>query len=114
MNSPPISYLYLAIAIVGEVAATNALKACEEFTKPIPSILVVGGYIISFYSLMLCLRTMPVSIAYAIWCGLGIVLVAILGWFLFGEKLDAPAIIGFIMIIGGTIVIQLFSKTAVH
>lgn len=114
MINPSMSYLYLLVAILAEVVGTNALKACEEFTKPIPSMLVVGSYIVAFYALMLCFRTMPVSIAYAIWCGLGIVLVAVLGYFLFGEKLDAPAIIGLLMIIGGTIVIQLFSKTSSH
>lgn len=114
MSSFPAAYLYLGIAIVAEVVATNSLKACEEFTKLIPSVLVVGGYLIAFYALMLCLRTMPVSIAYAIWCGMGIVLVAIMGWWWFGEKLDAAAIIGIAMIIGGTIIIQLFSKTSSH
>jgi len=114
MSSFSIGHLYLLIAILGEVIGTNALKACEEFTKPIPSMLVIGSYVVAFYALMLCFRTMPVSIAYAIWCGLGIVLVALLGWGLFGEKLDIPAIIGLLMIIGGTIILQLFSKTSNH
>ena len=104
----------MLIAIIGEVIATNALKASNEFTKLFPSVLVIIGYVIAFYCLMLCFRTIPVSIAYAIWCGLGIVLVALMGWFMFGEKLDAPAIVGMGMIISGTLVIQLFSKTVGH
>jgi small multidrug resistance pump len=114
MINVPISYLYLGIAVIAEVVGTTSLKYCEEFTKPIPSILVVICYIIAFYCLMLCLRTFPVSIAYAIWCGLGIVLVAIMGWVLYGEKLDMPAIIGMALIIVGTVIIQFFSQTAGH
>tara|TARA_R110002110_G_scaffold121431_2_gene297273 strand:+ start:106843 stop:107187 length:345 start_codon:yes stop_codon:yes gene_type:complete len=114
MSKFPISYIYLAIAISAEVIATTSLKSCAEFTKLLPTLLVVGGYILAFYSLMLCLRTIPVSIAYAIWCGLGIVLVAIMGWLLYGEKLDIPAIIGMGLIILGTVVLQLFSKASSH
>ena len=109
-----MTYLYLAIAIVAEVVATSALKASEEFSKPGPTILVVLGYGIAFYLLTLVLRTMPVGITYAIWSGLGIVLVSIAGWLMFGQRFDLPAIVGMAMIIAGVLVINLFSRTAGH
>ena len=85
-----MGYLFLTIAIICEVAGTAALKASEEFTKPIPSLIVVAGYAIAFVCLALTLRTIPVGIAYAIWAGCGIVLVALVSYALFGQKLDAP------------------------
>ncbi|MGE3319228.1 MAG: multidrug efflux SMR transporter [Candidatus Berkiella sp.] len=109
-----MSYLYLAIAIIAEVIATSSLKACAEFTKLIPSILVVGGYCVAFYFLMLSLRTIPVGVAYAIWSGVGVVVVAIISYFLFRQSLDIPAMIGIAMIIAGVLVIQTLSSSSAH
>jgi small multidrug resistance pump len=108
------AYVYLAIAILAEVIATSSLKATAEFTKPWPSLLVIAGYGTAFYCLTLSLRVIPVGIAYAIWSGLGIVLVATAGYLLYQQKLDAPAILGMAMILGGVLVINLFSKSSAH
>ncbi|HEB94012.1 MAG TPA: multidrug efflux SMR transporter [Gammaproteobacteria bacterium] len=107
-------YLYLALAIIAEVAATSALKASEEFTKVGPSIVVVVGYGIAFYLLALVLRTMPVGITYAIWSGLGIVLVTIASVFLYEQIPDLPAILGMALIIAGVVIINVFSTTTGH
>lgn len=107
-------YVYLAIAIVAEVIATSALKASEGFSKTLPSIVVVAGYGIAFYCLSLTLRSVPVGVAYAIWSGVGIVLVTAVGWIAFGQKLDAPALIGMALIVAGVVVMQVFSKTGAH
>lgn len=107
-------YLYLAIAIITEVIATSALKASAGFTELMPSIIVVTGYAISFYFLTLVLRTIPIGITYAIWSGVGIVLVAIAGAFLYKQIPDLPAIIGMGFIIFGVAIIHLFSKTVGH
>ncbi len=109
-----MTYLYLAIAITAEVIATSALKASNEFTNPIPSMIVVVGYCISFYFMMLVLRTLPIGITYAIWSGIGIVFVAIIGIFLYDQTPDLPAIIGMGLIISGVAIIHLFSKTIAH
>lgn len=109
-----MTYLYLAIAILAEVAATSALKASEEFTQLIPSIIVVVGYGIAFYLLTLVLRVMPIGITYAIWSGFGIVLVAVVGFFLYKQTPDIPAILGMCLIISGVVVIHVFSKTISH
>jgi len=109
-----MTYLFLAIAIIAEVAATSALKASEEFTRLIPSIIVVVGYGVAFYFMTLVLREIPIGITYAVWSGLGIVLVAIVGFFLYKQTPDIPAIIGISLIISGVIVIHLFSKTISH
>ncbi len=109
-----MTYLYLAIAITAEVIATSALKASNEFTNPIPSMIVVVGYCISFYFMMLVLRTLPIGITYAMWSGIGIVFVAIIGIFLYDQTPDLPAIIGMGLIISGVVVIHLFSKTIAH
>ncbi|MBL0945917.1 MAG: QacE family quaternary ammonium compound efflux SMR transporter [Hydrogenophaga sp.] len=108
------TYLYLGIAIVAEVAATTALKASDGFTRLLPSIGVVIGYAIAFYCLALTLRTLPVGVAYAIWSGVGIVLVSLLGWLVYRQTLDAAALLGMGLIIAGVLVINLFSKTAGH
>jgi small multidrug resistance pump len=105
-------YIYLTIAIVTEVIGTSALKATEEFSRFWPSIIVLAGYVTSFYFLTLCLRHIPVGVAYAIWSGIGIILIAIVGWFLYKQSLDVPAVIGIGFIIVGVVVINLFSKTA--
>jgi small multidrug resistance pump len=109
-----MTYLYLAIAILAEVAATSALKASEEFTQLIPSIIVVVGYGVAFYLLTLVLRVMPIGITYAIWSGFGIVLVAVVGFFLYKQTPDIPAILGMCLIISGVVVIHVFSKTISH
>jgi small multidrug resistance pump len=109
-----MTYLYLAIAIIAEVTATSALKASEEFTKLFPSIIVVVGYGVAFYFMTLVLRVIPIGITYAIWSGLGIVLVVIAGIFLYKQTPDIPAIVGMGLIISGVIVINVFSKTMSH
>jgi small multidrug resistance pump len=106
--------VFLAVAIIAEVIATSALKASEGFSKTIPSILVVAGYGIAFWCLSQTLKTIPVGVAYAIWSGVGIFLISMVGWIAFGQKLDLPAIIGMGLIIAGVVVLQVFSKTAVH
>ncbi|TXL75973.1 QacE family quaternary ammonium compound efflux SMR transporter [Vineibacter terrae] len=109
-----MSYVYLGIAIVSEVIATSALKASEEFSRLVPSIIVVVGYGVAFYFLSLTLRTIPVGIAYAIWSGVGIVLIALVGLLWFRQALDLPAIIGMALIIAGVVVVNLFSKSVPH
>jgi small multidrug resistance pump len=108
------SWLYLAAAILSEVVATSALKASDGFSKLWPSVVVVAGYGLAFYFLALTLRAIPVGIAYAVWSGVGIVLISLIGWFVFGQKLDAPAIVGITLIVSGVIVLNLFSKTQAH
>lgn len=107
-------WLFLGTAIISEVIATSALKASDGFSRPWPSIIVVIGYAISFYLLALTLKTIPVGIAYAIWSGLGIVLISLLGVVLFGQKLDLPAVIGMGLIIAGVIVMNVFSRAINH
>ncbi|SNC59068.1 DMT family transporter [Sodalis endosymbiont of Henestaris halophilus] len=109
-----MAYLYLFFAIIAEVIATSSIKASAGFSKLVPSIVVIIGYTISFMLLSLVLKTIPVGIAYASWSGLGIVFVAIVGYLLYGQKLDVVAICGIIMIIGGVLIMNIFSKTAYH
>jgi small multidrug resistance pump len=109
-----MGYLFLSIAIVSEVAGTAALKASAEFTRPIPSLIVLVGYGIAFVCLALTLRTIPVGIAYAIWAGCGIVLVALASYALFEQKLDAPAIVGIGLIAAGVVVVNVFSGSVAH
>jgi multidrug transporter EmrE-like cation transporter len=103
-------WLLLGIAIVAETIATSAMKSSEGFTKLIPSIVVVLGYGVAFYFLSITLRTIPVGIAYAIWSGVGIVLITLVGWMVFGQKMDAPALIGMGLIIAGVVTMNVFSK----
>ncbi|MFD1121394.1 DMT family transporter [Methylophilus flavus] len=107
-------WLYLAIAIISEITATSSLKASEGFTRLLPSIAVVIGYSLSFYFLSLTLKAIPIGITYAIWAGLGIVLLAIVGWVFYGQKLDTPALIGMAFILAGVLIMNLFSKTVSH
>lgn len=107
-------YLYLAIAIVAEVIATTALRAVDGFSKPLPLILVVIGYGIAFWMLSLVMKTIPVGVTYAIWSGLGIVLISIAGLLIYGQKLDLAALLGMALIIAGVLVIQLFSGSSGH
>ena len=108
------NWVYLAVAILAEVIATSALKASEGFSRLVPSLVVVAGYGIAFFCLSLTLRTIPVGIVYAIWSGVGIVLIALTGYFVFGQVLDAPALIGMGLIVAGVLVINLFSRSAVQ
>ena len=103
-------YLYLAIAVAFETIGTSAMQASQQFTRLWPSVLVVVGYAISFYFMALTLRFMPVGIVYALWSGLGIILIALIGYAVFGQKLDLPAIAGLGLITAGIVVIQLFSN----
>jgi len=105
---PP--WLALALAIGAEVVATSALKSAAGFTRLGPSLVVVLGYGVSFWCLSLALKTIPVGVAYAIWSGVGIVLIALIAWALHGQRLDAAALLGIGLILAGVVVIQLFSK----
>jgi small multidrug resistance pump len=108
------AYFLLAIAIVAEVIATSALKATEGFSRLMPSMLVVVGYGVAFWMLSLVLKSVPVGMAYAIWSGMGIVLVTIVAMLFYGQKPDWPAIIGLGLIVSGVVVLQLFSKMSAH
>lgn len=108
------SYAFLAIAIVAEVIATTALKASEGFSNLLPSVLVVVGYGVAFYCLSMTQRTLPVGIAYAVWSGAGIVLVSLLGWLVYGQKLDPWAVLGIGLIMSGVLVLNLLSKSTAH
>ena len=109
-----MKWVYLLLAIVSEVVATSALKSSESFSRLWPSVLTVVGYGVAFYLLSLTLRELPVGIAYAIWSGVGIVLVSLAAVVLFGQKLDLPALIGMGLIVAGVIVINVYSKSVVH
>ncbi|WP_296931849.1 SMR family transporter [uncultured Marinobacter sp.] len=108
------SWVFLGIAIVAEVIATTGLKASDGFTRLWPSLLVVAGYAVAFYFLSITLKEIPVGLAYAIWAGLGIVLVALIGWLIYGQSLDAASVIGMALIICGVVVINVFSRASVH
>ncbi|AHF65681.1 multidrug resistance protein [Pseudomonas cichorii] len=108
------AYYLLAIAICAEVIATTSMKAVKGLSTPLPLLLVIAGYGIAFWMLILVMRTIPVGITYAIWSGMGIVMVSIAAFFIYGQKLDLPALLGMGMIVLGVVVIQLFSKTAGH
>ena len=107
-------WFFLAIAILGEVIATSALKSSEGFTKFAPSVVVVIGYGIAFYFLSLVLKTIPVGVAYAVWSGLGVVMVTAIAWLLHGQKLDAWGFVGIGLIISGVVVLNLLSKASAH
>jgi small multidrug resistance pump len=108
------NWLYLGAAIAFEVIATSTLKATDGFTRWQPSVLVALAYCLSFYFLSLTLRSIPVGVVYAIWSGVGVVLVSVAGWLLYQQKLDTAAVIGIGLIVAGVIVLNLFSETAVH
>lgn len=107
-------YAALAIAVVGEVVATSALKASDGFNKLGPSAVVVAGYGAAFYFLSLVLNSVPVGVAYAIWSGGGIVLVALAAWAIYGQRPDAAGVIGMGLIVAGVAVLNLLSKTSAH
>ena len=106
--------VYLGIAIIGEVIATSFLRASAGFTQLVPTIVVVVGYGVTFYFFSLALQTIPVGIGYAIWSGIGIVLVSIIAYFAYGQSLDMPALIGIGLILAGVLVINLFSQSSAH
>ena len=110
----PKAYLMLFIAVLFETIGTSALQASQQFTRLVPSVIVVLGYGAAFYFMAMTLKFLPVGITYAIWSGLGIVLIAVIGFIAFGQRLDWPAILGMAMILGGILVIHLFSQSATH
>lgn len=110
----PTHYILLIFAIITETIGTTALQASAQFSKLVPAIICVIAYSASFYLMALALKVIPVGIAYAIWSGLGIVMIAIIGYGVFGQKLDLPAILGMAMILAGILVIHLFSATSTH
>ena len=109
-----MAYFYLALAIIIEVSAAMALKASEGFTKPIPTAIVIVGYLTAFYLLTVIVKTLPIGITYAIWAGMDIVLVTIVSAFMYRQMVDLPAIIGMGLIISGVITINVFSKTVMY
>jgi len=109
-----VPYLYLAIAIVAEVIATSFLKQSDGFRNLGPSLVMAAGYAIAFYFLSLALRDIPTGVAYAIWSGVGIVLIATVAWVFQGQRLDAPALFGMAMIVAGVAILNLFSRAAAH
>lgn len=104
-------YVALICAIIAEVIGTSALQASQQFTKPGPSAVVVIGYGLSFYCMALALKVMPLGIVYAVWSGMGLVCIGVIGWIVFGQKLDLPALLGIGLILSGVLVIHLFSTT---
>lgn len=108
------AYVFLVIAVAFETVGTSALQASQQFSRFWPSVLVVAGYALAFYFLALVLRTIPVGVAYALWSGLGILFIALIGLLVFGQKLDLAAVLGMGLIVAGIAVIQLFSNTVTH
>ena len=107
-------WLFIAIAILAEVIGTSALKSANQFTNPVPSIVVVLGYGVAFYFLSIALKTIPVGLAYAAWAGLGVVLVALIAWIVHGQALDGWAFVGIALIVAGVLVLNLLSKVNIH
>lgn len=114
MPVPPLAYAALAGAIAAEIAGTTFLQKSEQFTRLVPSLAVAACYALAFFLLAQALRHIPLGVAYALWSGIGIVLTAIIGLVLFRQSLDMPAVIGIAMIVGGVVVMQLFSRAAAH
>lgn len=109
-----MTYLYLAFAIVAEVVGTSAMKASEGFTRLVPSTVTVLCYAVAFFLLSQTLKTLPIGIAYAIWSGVGIVLISLVGWLWAGQTLDLPAIVGMGFIVAGVVIMNVFSKSVGH
>ena len=107
-------YLYLTLSIVAEVIGTSALKASDTFTRLVPSLVTLVAYPVCFFFFALSLRTIPVGIAYAIWSGFGIVLIALVAWVWFKQPLDGPALVGLALIVGGVVVVNVFSQSLLH
>jgi small multidrug resistance pump len=112
--APMQKWIFLVIAIISEVIATSALKSSAGFTRLWPSIIVVTGYASAFYFLSLTLNVIPIGIAYAIWSGVGVALIALISWLYFKQPLDFAAIVGLLLIVAGVVVINLFSKSVAH
>ncbi|MCP3971004.1 MAG: QacE family quaternary ammonium compound efflux SMR transporter [Rhodobacteraceae bacterium] len=110
----PKGYIALILAILTETIGTSAMQASQQFTRLVPSVLVVVAYALSFYFLAVVLKYIPVGVAYAIWSGVGIVFIALIGQFFFDQRLDLPAVLGIAMILAGLLVIHLFSGNASH
>ena len=108
------AWLQLLLAIVAEVVATSALKASDGFTRLWPAVIVVVGYSVSFYCLSLVLKTIPVGITYAVWSGLGIVLITLAAWWLYGQTIDAAGLVGMGLILAGVVVLNVFSTSGGH
>ncbi len=104
-----MTYLYLAFAIVAEVTATTFLKFSDGFSRPLPSAVTMVGYALAFYFLSLTLRSLPTGLVYAVWSGVGVVLIATIAWVFQSQKLDAAALCGIGLIVSGVAVINLFS-----
>lgn len=109
-----VNMFYLIVAVAFEVVATSALKLTDGFTRLVPSLVAIVGYGLAFYFLSLPLRTMPVGVVYAIWCGAGIIMITAIGWSWFKQPLDLPALAGMGLIMAGVMVINLFSNTIEH
>ncbi|MCY4781272.1 multidrug efflux SMR transporter [Sphingobacterium sp. UT-1RO-CII-1] len=107
-------YLFLAAAILFEVVGTSFLKKTEQFSKPVPSIIFICSLALSFYLLTYALKGVPMGIAYAIWSAFGIVIISAVGYFVYKETLDLPAILGIALIVIGVVIINLFSKSSAH
>lgn len=107
-------WFYLTVAILSEVIATSALKAAEGFTNPLPTAVVIVGFALAFYFLSLALRAIPLGVAYAVWSGVGVALVSIVGWIVYRQALDIGAIVGIGLIVAGVLVLNLFSRSSVH
>lgn len=107
-----MTYLYLAIAIIAEIAATTFLKLSDSFTKPVPAVATIVGYAVAFYFLSLTLRVLPTGIAYAIWSGIGVVVISLIGWLYMGQSLNLPTIFGLSLIVVGVVVVNLYSPVA--
>lgn len=107
-------WVYLALAIAGEIIGTSALKATEGFTKPIPIAITIAGYATAFYFLALTLKTIPVGVAYAIWSGVGVVAIGLIGYLVFKQTLDWAAVLGMALIVAGVLVMNVFSKSLSH
>lgn len=107
-------WLYLGVAIIAEVTGTLALKASNGFSKLLPSVVVVLGYGTAFYLLSLAFHTIPVGIAYAVWSGIGVTLITVAAWIVFGQRLDVPALVGIGLIVAGVVVLNVFSKATIR
>jgi len=109
-----LPYFYLVLAILFEVIATTSLKASDTLTRPVPTVIMLVSYLVCFVFMSLVMRWLPVGVTYALWSGLGIVLITLVAWYRFGEVLDGPALIGIGLIIAGIVVIQVFSRSSLH
>ncbi len=107
-------YLYLTIAIIGELVGTSALKVSDGFSRFFPSVVAIASYGVAFYFLSLCLRSMPIGVVYAIWSGVGITIIVLIGWLFFKQSLDLAAIIGIGLIVIGVVVLNVFSKMSIQ